>query len=169
VVDIRHNGGGNTPTKLLTALMNKPFREWTESTLNVQLDPNAHATYRIPSELEQPDGSAYAGKLILLVDGGCGSACEDFVAPFKDNRRATIVGTETLGSTGQPYYLRFENGMSFRVSTKREFFPDGSQFEGVGIKPDVQLEPSADDLRNGKDPVLEKALELAQEATSPSQ
>jgi carboxyl-terminal processing protease len=51
--------------------------------------------------------------------------------------------------------------MSLKISVKREYFPDGSEFEGVGIKPDIEVHPTIDDFRNGRDPVLEKALELA--------
>ncbi len=51
--------------------------------------------------------------------------------------------------------------MGFRVSTKRVSFPDGSPFEGVGIRPDLEIRPTVDDLRKGRDPVLERALELA--------
>jgi carboxyl-terminal processing protease len=167
VIDVRQNGGGSTPSGLIAALMNRSYREWAESTpiqigiVNWQLGSASHPTYHIPSDPDQPDASAYQGKVVLLVDDGCGSACEDFVVPFKDNQRAVLVGATTTGSSGQPYFIRFPNGMSFHVSTKRESFPDGKQFEGVGIKPDVELEPSIDDLRNGKDPVLEKALEIA--------
>jgi C-terminal processing protease CtpA/Prc len=42
------------------------------------------------------------------------------------------------------------------VSTKRAYFPDGSQFEGVGIEPNVEIAPSAADLRAGRDPVLKR-------------
>ena len=65
------------------------------------------------------------------------------------------------GSTGQPFYYEFGNGMGFRVSTKRVYFPDESPFEGVGIRPDLEIKPTVDDLRKGRDPVLERALELA--------
>jgi len=73
-----------------------------------------------------------AGRLIVLIDGGCASASEYFVLPFKVSGRATIVGERTAGSTGQPYLYVFPNGISFRVSAKRVSFPDGSRFEGVG-------------------------------------
>jgi C-terminal processing protease CtpA/Prc len=36
-------------------------------------------------------------------------------------------------------------------------FPDGSPFEGVGIRPDLEVLPSVDDLRAGRDVVLEAA------------
>jgi carboxyl-terminal processing protease len=60
-----------------------------------------------------------------------------------------------------PNLYDFHNGMTLKIAVKRQYFPDGSEFEGVGIKPDIEVRPTSEDLRNGKDPVLEKALELA--------
>jgi hypothetical protein len=67
----------------------------------------------------------------------------------------------TVGSSGMPYLYDFHNGMTLKISVKRQYFPDGSEFEGVGIRPDIEVRPSIDDLKNGRDPILEKALELA--------
>ena len=39
--------------------------------------------------------------------------------------------------------------------------PDGNPFEGVGIDPDVYIQPRISDLKVGKDVVLEKAMQLA--------
>jgi len=113
------------------------------------------------SVVKQPQEPVFTGKLYILVDGACASACEDFVAPFKDNHRATIVGESTMGSSGQPYYYDFGNGMSFRISTKREYFPDGAAFEGIGVKPDVEVPLTLDDLKGGRDSAVLKAEELA--------
>jgi carboxyl-terminal processing protease len=85
---------------------------------------------------------------------------------FKDNHRATIIGERTAGSSGQPYEHRFENGMVFGLSTKREFLPDGSPFEGVGIAPDIEVPIHVEDLASGRDPALEKTLSLAQPAAA---
>jgi carboxyl-terminal processing protease len=57
----------------------------------------------------------------------------------------------------------FGNGISFRISSKRIYFPDGSQFEGVGVEPDIEIPLSIKDLRANKDTALEKAITLARE------
>ena len=173
ILDVRGNTGGNTPGQLTAQLMNRPYRWWTESTTvtlpyfrfrasqgSWELQPfhRPELTWRSP--VREPEKGAYAGKLILLVDAACHSACEDFVMPFKDNRRATIVGEATAGSTGQPFILQPGHGMMVFVGAKREMFPDGSQFESVGIRPDVEVRPSAADIRRGEDAVLERALQM---------
>jgi carboxyl-terminal processing protease len=49
------------------------------------------------------------------------------------------------------------DGMQAIVGSKREWFPDGGRFEGVGIRPDVEVSPTAEDLRGGRDVELEAA------------
>jgi len=116
---------------------------------------------RVGADLTQPKPDAWPGKIAVLMDAGCGSACEDFVLRFQDGKRGPIFGETSGGSTGQPYFMAFpEFGMSFRVSTKREYFPDGAPFEGVGIRPDTPIAPTRAELRAGVDSQLEKAVRL---------
>ena len=50
--------------------------------------------------------------------------------------------------------------MGIGVSAKREYSPNGAEFEGVGIASDVIVHTTAGDLRAGRDPFLEKAREV---------
>jgi carboxyl-terminal processing protease len=52
--------------------------------------------------------------------------------------------------------------MSLMVGSVRYRLPDGAPFEGVGIAPDVPVALRIEDVRDGRDPVLEKAVELAE-------
>ena len=67
------------------------------------------------------------------------------------------MDSTTAGSTGQPYFMDLGNGMLVNIGAKRVMFPDGSRFEGVGVKPDVGIAPTTEDIRQGKDVVLEAA------------
>lgn len=191
IIDLRECGGGTTPSQLIDALMTQPYRMWMEGTpLNFALfhyrqieyqrrlaakDPMDDKTvgyYETMSEMFrhpmlvwdaplQTPKPIYTGKIILLIGNHVGSAGEDFVVPFKNSGRAALVGTSTFGSTGQPYFYNFENGIQIAVGTKRAYFPDGSRYEGYGIAPDVEVQPTRKGLRAGRDEVLERAIELA--------
>lgn len=166
IVDLRGNHGGSTPGTLTDALMDRPYRWMAESTpatlavFRAWDMLSSHTELAWGSDPQQPSHPLYSGPLYILIDGGCFSACEDMVVPFKDNHRAVILGERTGGSTGQPYSHSFGNGMGFSLSTKREYFPDGSPFEGVGVAPDMEVHTSAADLKTGNDPVIAKALAM---------
>lgn len=169
--DVRGNGGGATPSRLLAAIMNRPYRGTLYVTPQTIAEVDAQQVFgdgvpalpkmmlRLGPDVTQPAPGAWAGKMAVLADGGCGSACEDFVLRFRDGKRGLVLGEATAGTTGQPYFVRFpEFGMSFRVSTKREYFPDGAPFEGVGVRPDRAIPLTLAELRDGGDVQLEQAV-----------
>jgi carboxyl-terminal processing protease len=149
IVDVRGNGGGTTPRQLIEALMNRPWQTWQ------QIAPAQ------PSREQAPSRSAYAGRLLILVNRFCGSACEDFVMPFKETHRAVVIGETTQGSSGNPYREDLGDGMRVAIGAVRYRFPDGRSFEGIGIEPDVPVELSIADLQSGRDTILQRARELA--------
>jgi len=87
--------------------------------------------------------SAWKGPLFVLADRGTGSASEDFVAWFKDNHAATILGARTAGAGcgyvngGGRVALR-EIGFEVRMPNCARFLADGTN-EVEGIAPDVAL------------------------------
>jgi carboxyl-terminal processing protease len=169
ILDVRGNPGTGAPGALQRALMVKPYQDWNEASSehggallrNYSPAYPGHSTLVITDTIIQPRETAYSGKLILLTDRVCSCACEDFVMPFKFAKRATLVGETTAGTYSMTRHLDLPNGMMLNISAVRHTFPDGSQFEGVGIAPDIAVENTADDLRAGRDNVLTKALEIA--------
>ncbi|HYE15975.1 MAG TPA: S41 family peptidase [Pyrinomonadaceae bacterium] len=168
VIDVRGNGGGSTPSRLVKAFMERPYRWWAEATpqtlavLRYRREYHTNTMMTWGGEVMQPSEPLFKGRLVLLADAGCASACEDFVMPFKDNGRAAVLGERTAGSTGQPYVHDFGNGMVIVVGSIRTFFPDGSPFEGVGIAPDIEAPATLEDLKSGADSALERAIEEAE-------
>lgn len=191
ILDLRGNDGGSTPSNLIDALMDRPYRgsSWTtpQHTAvfkvygayvdNLDKDPKTvhdqnygelstlrdfgTGIFSSLSSWTKPKNTLFKNRLFILIDRQVFSAGEDCCIPFKDNHRAIFIGETTAGSTGQPYIVRFPNGMFFRVSAKRDSFPDGSPFEGVGVTPDIPITTTIDSLRSHRDLALEKALELA--------
>jgi carboxyl-terminal processing protease len=72
-----------------------------------------------------------------------------------------FIGVRTGGANGDPFTHKFHDGISVAVGALRVHFPDGKRFEGIGIKPDIEIYPKLDDLRNGVDTILQKALNVA--------
>ena len=169
ILDLRGNVGGGDPRALQQGLMSKPYPMWSESGAmtggallrgyGVAHPGMAHIT--INEADMRPRGPAFAGRLFLLIDRGCSCACEDFTMPFKVTGRAQLIGETTAGSFSFTDAMEFENGMRLNIATVRHTFPDGSRFEGVGIRPDIEVSPTVQDLKNGRDVVLERAQMLA--------
>jgi len=171
ILDVRGNPGLGVHSVLQSALMGRPYETWTESSSehggsllrNYASGYPEHSTLTLSGEVIHPREAAYTGRLVLLTDRICSCACEDFVMPFKYSKRATLVGETTAGTFSLTRHIDFDNGMILNIAAVHHTFPDGSRFEGVGIAPDVPVEIMPEDLRTGRDLVLKKALEVAQQ------
>jgi len=164
IIDVRGNLGGTSSLELKAALMERPFRAWRESLGRFSSARGNHAELIFGGDLARPyrgfDSGIYKGRLVILIDGSCASACEDFVMPFKDNHRATLIGDTTFGSYSDTYFTTFENGMMLNTATTRVDFPDGNPFESIGISPDIAVERTVDEIRSHADSALTRGLEM---------
>ncbi|WP_345952481.1 S41 family peptidase [Mucilaginibacter sp. PAMB04168] len=106
--------------------------------------------------------TAKAPKVIVptavLIGHNTASAAEDFLI-FADKQQHMIkIGQNTFGSTGQPYNFDLPGGGGARVCTKKDTYPDGREFVGYGIKPDIEVVPTVKDFVQNNDAALNKAL-----------
>jgi C-terminal processing protease CtpA/Prc len=169
ILDLRNNGGGSSGVGygILKRLIDKPvegshwktrqympaFRAWGREE---QWYEGTHGT------IEPAEGKRYEGPVAVLTGPATASAAEDFVVAFQTGGRGKVVGRRTLGSTGQPLMIKLPGGGGARICTKRDTYPDGREFVGIGCIPDVEVAPTRADIAAGRDVVLEKAVELLQ-------
>jgi carboxyl-terminal processing protease len=155
IVDVRGNGGGSTPRRLMSMLQaNRGGRrlELVHSTIGAD-------KFRFLAALQPSGGGTpYRGALVVLADHRCASACEDLLAPLADSKHVLVIGDTTWGTSGQPQLLDLGHGMEYQVSARRYQLANGAPFEGVGIPPHVVVPLSAEALRAGRDLALERAL-----------
>ena len=98
--------------------------------------------------------------VVVLVGHNTASAAEDFLIALDQVKGVTLVGERTFGSTGQPLPLPLPGGGSARICTKRDTYPDGKEFVGYGIEPDVYVENTVESLLQGSDPALTKGTNI---------
>ncbi len=167
ILDIRNNGGGNSTWgwNILSMLTEEPFAVAGWSTRLYRPVHRAwgrgEATFRpSPASRNAHGVNRYEGPVLVLTSPRTYSAAEDFAVAFDMMNRGEIVGQPTGGSTGQPLGIRLPGGGSARICAKRDRYPDGTEFIGIGVQPDVESAPTVADLRSGQDTVLERALEI---------
>jgi len=106
-------------------------------------------------------GSAeYRGRVVVLVDGGTGSAAEIFAAVLQDHGRATVVGRRTAGAVLASRFHGLPDGGELQLSREDYVAPKGRRIEGTGVEPDVNVPRRLADLRAGRDADLEAALRV---------
>lgn len=171
VIDVRDNGGGNSGygDRIFSRLIRWPARnvKWQsrERVAFADAAKMGELWFYGPPGIVMPRSLAdqYSGPVVVLTNARTYSAAENFTALFQINRRGKTIGEATGGSTGQPVFFQLPGGGTGAVVTKWDLYPDGKEFVGVGIQPDLPVSPTPADWAAGRDPVLEKAAAVLEE------
>jgi len=123
--------------------------------------PEGYSPGWITSERSiEPNPIHYDGSLYLIVDSGTGSAAEDFAAILKGCGRATVVGTPTVGSTGNTIRFNLPGGGSVRICVSQAKFANGEDFIPRGVQPDILLHRTIKGTIDKRDEMLESVLDF---------
>ncbi|TVZ15487.1 S41 family peptidase [Maribacter sp. MAR_2009_72] len=104
---------------------------------------------------------AFKGKVYLLVNDKTISRSEFTAMAFQTSKNVTTIGNQTAGADGDVVVFEYMEGYKTTISGNGILYPDGFETQRRGIKIDVEVKPTIKGLLNGKDEVLEKAIELA--------
>jgi C-terminal processing protease CtpA/Prc len=115
-----------------------------------------------------PDTIHLSGKrlvvpTVLLIGHNTASAAEDFLISAADQPHMIRIGECSYGSTGQPFLFDLPGGGGARVCTKKDTYPDGREFVGYGVVPEIVVQPAVKDFIDNKDPALDKSLSYLQQ------
>ncbi|MFC2097845.1 S41 family peptidase [Bacteroidota bacterium] len=170
IIDLRLNHGGNSANgdKVIQRLIQHKIPTIKRKTLAYRSSERAWKNevfgqnwFNYEQGYLEPRGSfQFNGPIVVLTSPNTWSASENFLAPLVTDKRITIVGQPTGGSTGQPLFIPLVGGAYFGICSVRNEFVDGQEFVGFGIQPDVYIEPDLFELRKGRDNILLKAIEI---------
>lgn len=108
-----------------------------------------------------PGGMATEIPLVVLVNEGSASASEITAGAIQDRGRGQLVGITTFGKGSVQTWTPLVNDQgAVRITVARWLTPSGRQIHKIGLEPDVQVELTEADLEAGRDPQLDKAIEI---------
>jgi len=151
VLDLRGNGGG-----LLDAAVDVASEFLDSGPVLHQVEKGEKET----TFTARSGGRFTTGPLVVLVDGGTASASEIVVGALQDRGRAIIVGQKTYGKGSVQSVFDLSDGSSVHITSAQWFTPNRRQISGQGLTPDVEVAISDEDRSQGRDPQLERAIEL---------
>jgi carboxyl-terminal processing protease len=167
VIDLRQNGGGSSGNgyDILSYLTDKAYRPGSYQSRIYSAVGRARGEgvrfedlYKTSTQSPAGVNKLYTKPVAVLISGETFSAAEDFCSAYVGLKRGVLVGEPTGGSTGQPLAFSLPGGIMARVCTKRDAYPNGTEWNGIGILPTVPVHPTVGMLQAGRDPVLEAAL-----------
>jgi carboxyl-terminal processing protease len=156
ILDLRNNGGG-----LLDAAVNVSDHFLDEGpVLYQQTQGEDERTYESSDETLAPDVP-----MVVLVNGGTASASEILAGALRDRERAILVGQRTFGKGSVQLVFDLSDGSSVHVTSARWFTPARHQLDQQGLEPDIAVEITQEAIDNGRDEILNQAIEYLQNGT----
>ena len=97
-----------------------------------------------------------------MVSNKTVSAGECFAQMLYDLDNVTIVGQTSASTNGTITNAWLPGQLQITWTGMRLLNPDGSEFHGIGIIPDIEIIPTAEQFADGIDPELEAAINQLQ-------
>ena len=99
-------------------------------------------------------------RMVLLVDRGSASASEILAGALQHYGIATMVGDRTFGKGSVQELVEITDDTSLKLTVARWVGPGGEPIPLEGLVPDVQVNMTEEDREAGRDPQMEKAVEV---------
>jgi len=146
IVDERFNGGGMIADYYID-LLQRPLQSYWNM--------------RYGNDLKTPSASIQGPK-VMIIDETAGSGGDMLPWMFRKFNVGTLVGKRTWGGlVGTLGFPELMDGGSVTAPNLAIWTEDGFVVENVGVAPDIEVEQWPADVIEGRDPQLEKAIEVA--------
>lgn len=149
VLDVRYNGGGYLEGAVDLVSMFLPSGE-VVTVHRRDVSPEVHRVTGQTLFSETP--------LVVLINGGSASASEITAGALQDQKRATVIGTQSFGKGTVQEILDLPGGSTLRVTIAKWLTPAGQDISKKGITPDIVIDRTTEEYRAGKDPQLDAAI-----------
>jgi carboxyl-terminal processing protease len=152
ILDLRDNGGGYLDTAISVA------SEFISSGVIVT-ERSGDGTEKPYNAI--PGGLATNIPMVVLVNGYSASASEIVAGALQDTGRAKLIGETTYGKGSVQNWVPLSSDEgAVRVTIARWLTPNGRTIDKEGLTPDIVVAMTADDVKAGRDPQKDAAVQL---------
>jgi tricorn protease len=145
IVDERFNGGGQIADYYINILQRPYISHWN---------------MRDGFDMKTPQGSIQGPK-VMLIDETAGSGGDLLPYMFRKFELGKLIGKATWGGlVGTLGFPRLIDGGYVTAPNVAIWDEDGWVVENVGVPPDIEVEQTPAEVIAGRDPQLEKAIEV---------
>lgn len=158
IIDIRNNGGGMlTSAEELAAhfVSGKTHCGYIQHKTG-----KGHNDFSSPEKLYiEPNGVIWKKPVVVLTNRAVYSSANHFVMLVKPLPQVVVIGDKTGGGSGLPLNSTLPNGWTVRFSACPILDIEGKHTE-FGITPHEEVQITSTDWNNGRDTIIERAIEL---------
>jgi carboxyl-terminal processing protease len=98
--------------------------------------------------------------VIVLINQGSASGSEILAGALRDNRGVILLGETSFGKGSVQELTELRGGFSLKITIAKWLTPKGYSIADTGLEPDIMVELTQEDYDQGKDPQLDRAIEI---------
>jgi carboxyl-terminal processing protease len=99
-------------------------------------------------------------KIVVIINQGTASGAEILAGALRDNLGTILIGEKSFGKGSVQEMEKLSGGSSLKITVAKWLTPKGKLISEIGLEPDVKVEMTEKDFEEGKDPQLDKAIEI---------
>ncbi|ELC8442619.1 hypothetical protein QYB59_001646 [Clostridium perfringens] len=103
----------------------------------------------------------YKGKIVIIINECTQSNAEFTAMALRKSPNAVVIGENSIGADGNVATLTLPGGITTTITGIGIYTPECFETQRIGIKPDIYVKPTIQGIRDGKDELLEKAIEIS--------
>ncbi len=158
IIDVRSNGGGNT---LFADIIASRFAQTKKFIYKYRIKNGAGINdFTDWIDFYLSPNLVYNKPVVVLTNRSSFSATESFVIDMKHQPMVKIAGDTTGGGSSNPLIRELPNGWIIRVSNSQRITFEGSDYQFIGIYPDVPVKQS--ETQRNIDYTIDAAIEILQ-------
>jgi C-terminal processing protease CtpA/Prc len=160
IVDIRGNGGGWDP--VAKAIADRMADERRLYMVTRTRNGPRHEDFADPVlwHVEPKGPVQFTKPIVLLTHRWSISAADCFALAMRVLPYVTNLGEFTSGAYSDEYWDRLPNGWKVSIANMLYLDAEGRCWEGIGTPPDIRMVNTSEDIKKGRDRVLETAIRL---------
>lgn len=158
IIDIR-----NYPTDFLVFELSRyllpkstPFVKFTKG----NIENPGFFTFTKALKVGNRNRNYYNGKIIILTNETSQSSAEYHAMAYRVHPNAIVLGSTTAGADGNVSRFYLPGGVSTMITGIGVYYPDGGETQRIGIVPDIELRPTVEGIKEGRDELMERAIEI---------
>ena len=159
IIDLRDYNADALLAKSLAPWFVSDTKPFVMSTY-VNVNNPGEFTFQHTQVIGKREQDTYRGKLVVIVNEDTQSNSEYKAMAFRVGDNTTIIGSQTAGADGPVEKIILPGGLETRITSVGMYYPDGSGTQRVGIIPDIEVKPTIKGVLEGRDELLEKAIEI---------
>lgn len=120
-------------------------------------------TYSTTLSVGKNNKKHYKGKIVIIINEITQSSSEFHAMAYRVHPNAIVIGSTTAGADGNVSEFHLPGGLNTMISGIGVYYPDGRETQRIGIVPDIEIKPTINGIKEGRDELLEKAISIINE------